>query len=232
MSGPTTIYAGEKPFAWSYSKIKNYRSCPKRHFHVDYAKDFKEEESEILVWGNEVHAAFAKRLGKKTALPATMSNWEGMLQKVECIPGVLHVEQKYGLRSDLTGCAYFGDSSVWYRGIADVAIICDERGAAIDWKLGKIIEDSMQLALMAGCLFGHYPKLQQVDTYFFWLKDNARTHQVFTRPDMIKVWATVLPEVNQLKEAYRTTTFPPKPGGLCKKYCPVSSCPYHGVGDQ
>lgn len=232
MSGPITSYAGEKPFTWSYSKIKNYRSCPKRHFHVDYAKDFKEEESEILIWGNQVHDAFAKRLSKKTELPTTMSNWGPMLERVERIPGVLFVEQKYGLRSDLTGCAYFGDSSVWYRGIADVVVIHGDRGAAIDWKLGKIIEDSVQLALMAACLFGHFPRLSQVDTFFFWLKDDARTHQVFTRADMVNVWAAVLPEVNQLKEAYKTMTFPPKPSGLCRKWCPVRSCPYYGVGND
>ena len=33
-----------------------------------------------------------------------------------------------------------------------------------------------------------------------------------------------------MEEAYRTTTYPPKPSGLCSSYCPVTSCPYHGKG--
>ena len=53
-----------KPFSWSWSKLKNFRTCPKRHYHVDIAKDFKEDDSEDLLWGNEVHEALAKRIGK------------------------------------------------------------------------------------------------------------------------------------------------------------------------
>lgn len=228
MSGPVTTYAKGKPFAWSYSKIKNFRACPKKHFHVDVAKDFKEDESEILTWGNEVHGALARRLDKKTPLPASMSQYEKLALGVEKIPGKMYVEQKYGLKDDYTGCGYF-ESGVWYRGVADVAVINGVRGMAIDWKLGKIIEDSMQLALMAGCLFGHFPQLEQVDTVFFWLKDDAKTRQVFTRADMVGIWASILPEVATLKAAYETMTFPPKQGGLCRKWCPVRSCPYNGV---
>jgi spore coat polysaccharide biosynthesis protein SpsF (cytidylyltransferase family) len=49
---------GPKPFAWSYSKLKNYEVCPKRHWHVDVKKDFKEAESEALKQGNLVHKLF------------------------------------------------------------------------------------------------------------------------------------------------------------------------------
>jgi hypothetical protein len=48
-----------KPFAWSYSKLKNFEACPKRHYHVDIAKDFKEADSEALLWGNRVHKGLA-----------------------------------------------------------------------------------------------------------------------------------------------------------------------------
>ena len=200
--------------------------------HVDVLKDFKEDESEILTWGNEVHKAFAKRLGAKTPLPKTMENWEGLMRKVESIPGEMLVEQKYALReSDLTGCEYFARDA-WFRIVADVVVINEQRALAIDWKLGKIIEDSAQLALGAAAIFGHFPNVQQVDTSFMWLRDDAKTHQVFTRADMPAVWATVLPEVNQLKAMHETMTFPPKPGGLCRKWCPVRSCPYYGVGND
>ena len=44
-----------KKFSWSWSKLKNWRSCPKRHYHVDLAKDFKEPPSEALKWGDLFH---------------------------------------------------------------------------------------------------------------------------------------------------------------------------------
>ena len=28
--------------------------------------------------------------------------------------------------------------------------------------------------------------------------------------------------------AYDTTTYPAKPGPLCRRYCPVAACPHHG----
>jgi hypothetical protein len=223
----TTVYGKPKSFAWSYSKIKNYASCPKRHFHVDVAKDFKEDESEILTWGNEVHDKLAKRLAKKTPLPDSMKDYESWAKKLEGFPGQMLVEQKYGLTEDFRKAEFFG-RDVWYRGIADVVIINDERALAVDWKLGKILEDSQQLALMAACLFGTYPAVQRVDTLFVWLKDDARTHEVFKREDMPTMWANMLPRVQQLRKAYEDNLFPPKPGYLCRRYCPVKTCPHHG----
>jgi len=48
--------------------------------------------------------------------------------------------------------------------------------------------------------------------------------------DMMPLWAGLMPEINQLAEAHRTTTYPPKPSGICVRHCPVTSCPYHGKG--
>ena len=55
-----------KPFAWSYSRLKNFEVCPKRHYEIDIAKNIKEEESEALLWGNTVHRSCADRLSKGT----------------------------------------------------------------------------------------------------------------------------------------------------------------------
>ena len=228
MSAAVTTYNKGKPFSFSYSKLKNVRACPKKYLHVDVLKDVKEDESEILTWGNLVHKAFADRLGKNKPLPIGMTQYESMLTKVEQLPGKMVVEQKYALReNDLTGCEYFARDA-WFRIIADVVVFNDNKALAIDWKLGKIIEDSMQLALVAAAIFGHYPDLKSVTTSFFWLKDEANTRQDFTRADMPAVWAAILPEVKQLKSMHDTMTFPAKPGGLCSKWCPVLSCEHNG----
>jgi hypothetical protein len=98
----------------------------------------------------------------------------------------------------------------------------------LDWKTGKILEDGVQLALMAACVFAHHPQIQKLRTEFVWLKEDATTRADFTREDMVKVWAGVLPRVEVLEKAYKTTDFPPTPNNLCRKWCPVTSCPYHG----
>jgi hypothetical protein len=225
-----TTYARGKPFTWSYSKLKNFDVCPKRHWHIDIVKNVKEEESEILQWGNEVHDKLAKRLDKKKPLPATMQDFERHCAGIEKMPGQLYVEQKYGLTEDFSPCTFF-DSKVWYRGIGDVVVVAPPRALAIDWKLGKVIDDSQQLALMAACIFGHYPEVDQVDTIFMWLKEDARTHQVFKRAEMPAMWNALMPRIKTYKYAVEHDIFPAKPGGLCKRWCPVDTCQYHGGGD-
>lgn len=228
----TTTFASGKPFTWSYSKIKNYEACPKKHWHIDIVKNVKEEESDILAWGNLVHEKMAKRLGKdKVPLPKEMEQFEHHATGIERVPGSLFVEQKYGLTKDFAGCKYF-DSRVWYRGVGDVVCVYKERAIITDWKLGKVLEDSVQLALMAACVFGHFPEVKQVDTIFQWLAYDARTHEVFKRDDMPGVWAAILPRVHQYQAAVENEEFPAKPSGLCRRHCPVSVCPYYGEGSN
>ena len=86
----------------------------------------------------------------------------------------------------------------------------------------------MQLALMAQCVFAHHPSIEKIRTEFVWLKEEATTRADFTRADMVGVWAGLLPRVKTLEDAYASANFPPKPGYLCRRFCPVTSCPHHG----
>jgi hypothetical protein len=228
-----------KPFAWSYSKLKNFETCPKRHWHVDINKDVKEEEGEALLWGNEVHKALANRIAKNAALPAGMDKFERWVQKVvtgQGNPGVqVLVEQQLAINKDFGKTGWFpsdakraGTGDPWYRGIGDVIKIVGPVALIVDWKTGKILEDSQQLALMAACVFAHYPEVQKVRSLFVWLKDDAETKEDFHRNDMAAMWKHLWPRIEALKHAHDTTTYPAKPGPLCRRYCPVTACPHHG----
>lgn len=98
-----------------------------------------------------------------------------------------------------------------------------------DWKTGKILEDSVQLALMAQCVFAHHPEVQRVRSEFIWLKEDATTRADFSREDMVKLWVSLNPRIAALEHAHNTTTYPAKPGSLCRRWCPVKACPHHGV---
>src|SRR5688572_13410239 len=112
---------GPKPFSWSYSRLKNYEACPKRHFHVDIAKDFKEAESEQLKQGNIVHKMFEDRLGnKKTPFPEAYAPiYEPWAERVESGPGTILVEQQLAISADFAPCAWFAPTA-WYRAKIDV----------------------------------------------------------------------------------------------------------------
>lgn len=224
----TTTGRKPKAFAWSYSKLKNFETCPKRSWHLDHAKDIREEESEQLAYGNTLHKVLAEAISGKAPLPKHFSNMKPWVDKVTGVGnGTILVEQQLAITKDFGPTEWFGKDA-WYRGIADVIKIVGPVAAVLDWKTGKIIEDGVQLALMAACVFAHHPDIQKIRTEFIWLKEDAVTRADFSRNDMAKVWAGVLPRVQMLENALTTSTFPAKPSFLCRKWCPVETCAHHG----
>ncbi len=224
----TRLNSGAKPFSWSYSKLKNFESCPKRHYHVDVLKDIKEDQSDALVWGNIVHKALEQRIIKSTPLPVGMEPYEQWCLKVIGDgTGEIFGEQKLAITKDFAPCTYF-DRAAWYRSVADILKIDGSVGLAVDWKTGKILEDGSQLALMAACAFAHYPDLMVIRTEFIWLKEDASTRADFRREQLAEIWKSIWPRIEALEHAYKTTSFPAKPNYLCKRWCPVSSCIHHG----
>lgn len=233
MSVATVTTRGRpKAWAWSYSKLKNYETCPKRSYHCDIAKDVKEEESEQLLYGNNLHKYIAGAISGAAPLPKGFTNLQPWVDKVQAQPAhtsiKLLVEQQLAINADFGPTTWFGNDA-WYRGIADVIKVMGPVAVVLDWKTGKILEDGVQLALMAACVFAHHPEIQKIRTEFVWLKEDATTRADFTRDDMPRVWAGVLPRVQVLENAAKTMNYPPKPGFLCKRYCPVTQCPHNGT---
>ena len=222
-----TTYSKPKPFSWSWSKIKNFNTCPRRYYEIDVAKRVKEEESETLAWGNSVHDALHKYVAKGTPLPKAMVQFQDIADKVKNAKGTVIVEQKFALTEELEPCDFF-DKKAWFRGIADALVVNGRVALAIDYKLGKVLEDSQQLSLLAACVLAHHPEVEKVRTEYWWLKDDAVSRAHFSRESLPEIWNNVMPHVKQLKEAHETMTFPPKQSGLCKRFCPVVSCPHHG----
>lgn len=217
-----------KSFAWSYSRLKNFATCPKRYFNVDVAKLVKEEESEVLVWGNKVHEALANYVGKGEPLPRGMETYQKVADRVKNAKGTIVVEQKLAITKEHAPCTFF-DREAWFRCVVDALVINGPVAMAIDYKLGKILEESQQLALTAAVIFSHHPEVQKIRTEFWWLKEEAESRADFTREDLPSIWNNVLPRVQQLQAAHESMTFPAKPGGLCRRYCPVDACPHHGI---
>ncbi len=228
-----TTYNRPKPFAWSFSKLKNYETCPKRHYHVDVARDVSEPESEELKFGNMLHDYLAKRLGpSKLPLPEPLKMYEKYAAKVD-MPinypqGKLLVEQKLAITKDYEPCDWRSNTA-WYRGIADVLKVIGPVALLVDWKTGKVSEESQQLVLAAACVFAHYPQVKKVRAEFVWLKFDATTREDIAREDMPMMWANLMPRIAELQAAHEKVIYPPKPGHLCRKWCPVKACPHHGT---
>lgn len=239
------IQARPKEWAWSYSKLKNYESCPKRHYEVDLVKNFNDlidpvtgKENEFIAEGNKAHAALAAAC-QGGSLPTNYSHFQRWVDLVVSGPGQLLVEQKYAITRDFNPTTYFA-RDVWYRGIGDVVRLNGRAALVLDWKTGKIAEDSVQLALMAACIFAHYPTIDVVRSEFIWLKEECSTPELFKRSPsvpieatvMADVWSELLPRVDRLETAAKKLDYPPKPGPFCMKFCPVQSCPFWRKGSR
>jgi hypothetical protein len=219
-----------KPFTWSYSRIKNYETCPKRYYNIDVAKNFKEPDNEELTYGNTLHKVLADAISGKNPLPEGYKKFQKYVDRVTKAQNPnaqILVEQQLAITKDFGPTTWFGDD-VWFRGVLDAVKIVGPVAAILDWKTGKIVEDGIQLALFAQCLFSHHPQVQKIRTEFVWLKHDATTRADFSRADMVGVWAGLLPRVITLENAHKAMEFPPKSGGLCRKYCAVTSCPHNG----
>ena len=223
-----------KPFAWSYSRLKNFETCAKRHYHLDIAKDVQQPPSEHLEWGDLVHKSAAAYLGKGLELPPGMPRlklWSDRVLKARDTLGAkLLVEQKLAITESLKPCAYF-DSDCWLRTVVDVLALAPPVAMLMDWKTGRRTEDAVQLALSAAVVFAHYPEVKKVRTEFIWLKegDDKSSREDFIRADMHQLWHALHPRLYALKRAYADNEFLPTHNSLCKYWCPVKSCKHWGT---
>jgi hypothetical protein len=222
-----------KEWSWSYSKLKNFRTCAYRHQQIDLDKNFVEEQDPNgpLAWGNAVHAALAATLGNGVPLPAHMRPYQKWVEKIKNRSGKLYVEQKYAIDRNFQKTEYFAPN-VWFRGIADAVVIDGTVGVVSDFKTGKLVVDSVQLMLMAQCLFAHFPELQRVGSEFIWLAEDAMTPEVYTRQDVAHGWIGLLDHVAEMENAFKTKVYPKKPSGLCRNYCPVRDCEFYKRGGR
>ena len=233
-----------KPFAWSYSKIKNFETCPKRHFHVDLVGDWREKESEQLRAGNELHDAMARAIGNiggkqpdgrdAQPLPEHLSAYQPLVdghRKSRETGAVVATEMKLAINARFEPVAWMAKDA-WFRAIADVLVLYGPVALADDWKTGKVVDDSPQLQMGALAIMAHYPQVQRVANRFQWLKESSVSQEIITPADKPRIWAMLQPRVERLRVAYTTPDpgkgFPPQPGPLCRRYCPVKTCPYHG----
>ena len=231
-----------KSFAWSFSKLKNYETCPRRYQAVDLEKSHGQEgpPSVELQRGDELHTAMKNRVQGSSPLPAQfiyMEPWANKLTQVLSPYQIIQCELKLSTDKHGKPTGYF-DKKTWLRGLIDYFRLLPAHkedvdvGHIVDYKTGKPpkIWDGTQLMLNAYLIFASYAKCQMVRVDYLWTEYNDTTHETYKREDMPKLMADLLPRVEVMEQAHLTNVFPPKPCGLCKDYCPVESCEFWGKG--
>lgn len=241
-----------KPFSWSYSKLKNYETCPRRHYHCDLKRDIQEPESDALLWGNMLHDALANAIGTddnhlrepreritQKPLPEDMKRYQPWVAKMLNARGLgakVYAEQSLAITRQFKPCSWFG-ADAWFRTKVDALVVSPDAqfASGYDWKTGKMVEDSPQLLMTAIAVMMHNPTIQAVRTEFVWLKfmkdDDpfGCTDRIsFRREEIPQLWSGLVPRIKNLQRAYDEKTYPATPGGLCRRWCPVHTCEHHG----
>ena len=122
------------------------------------------------------------------------------------------------------------DPNVWWRGIADLAIVNGNSAKVIDYKAGKSAKyaDKDQLELMALAVFKHFPDVTKVDAALLFVVAKAFIKGSYSRADAPALWAGWLQRYNKIPAAKANGVWNPKTSGLCKAHCVVLSCLHNG----
>lgn len=227
MNNTTVVNTTTPGFAWSYSALKNFETCPRRYHEYNVAKTVVEPESDAIRQGHAVHAAFEARVSKGTELPLGMGMHEPMLAKLASAPGKVYAERKLALSSDFTPTTFFG-KNVWFRAVLDYTNVNGDRAVVVDYKTGKVSIDETQLQLAAATVFAHDGRIERVRTALVFTAYEQVERAEYVRADVTEIWAGILPRVRKMIEARMKQEYPPNPGGLCRRYCAIASCPFHG----
>jgi len=214
-------------FSWSFSKLQSSETCGYRYQQVDLLKKFKDEDRTALEWGDQVHKAFAKALIREEPLPPEMAPWEHWIDDFKALPGRIIVEAKWALDRNFNKCPWSAPTA-WYRGKADATRVDGPVADGVDWKTGGIKEDETQLLLMAQLVFAHFPEVKRCRQRFVWLKHDCATTRTYNRSDMAQQWLGILQRVQNLEAMETTKNFPKRPSVLCREWCPVTDCEFHG----
>ena len=217
-----------KTVAWSHSALTAFETCPKKYYHLKVAKDFKDVQGEAALWGQQVHKHLEERAKDSKPLPDHLKQFEPVIEKILAKDGKRLIEHQIALTKNLTPTTWFG-KDVWCRSIIDIGIVNDRAAVILDWKTGARKPDNDQMRLFAGVAFKQFPWVEKITTAFVWLKENKTDKEVYTREEHeSEIWKGVMPRVIRLEQAFEKNSWPAKPSGLCRNYCPVRSCEFCG----
>lgn len=214
---------------WSFSSLKTFQQCPKKYYHTKVVKDVKEPDTQATLYGKAVHTAAEDNVRDGTPIPEKFAYMEPILDMLKRIPGERLCEEKLGLTVDLKPTE-FDAPDVWWRGIADLVILNEEKGVAhsVDYKTSKSARyaDTKQLDLVATGIFAKYPKIDRVKSALVFVVSKEFVKAEHTRDKIADYIKKPAADVARIEAALDNGVWNPISGPLCK-FCSVKQCEYN-----
>ena len=227
-----------KPLPCSHSALVCHDNCPEQYHHKYVLKDLPPEaKSSEQLWGTFVHTEFELYLSRPgRELPPDLLIHRPVLDKLitdgEADGCFLVAEQKVALSTKMQPCGYFEKSdlvSLFWCGVIDAHVIdkVNARARIVDYKTGKKKEDWDQLAQNAIWIFQNYPSINLINAQFYWVTDQTVSKRVWARTEMDTLYTQGFGQrVLAYAHSFKTDTWPKKQSGLCKGWCPVTTCQF------
>jgi len=217
---------------WSYSTLEKFETCPRQYHEIKILKTVVEEESEHQLWGKEVHTAIENYIaggGKaKTDLPEKMWHWRDVIDKIVAMPArEMLTEVPVSLNESFQPVEWESEHC-WTRGVIDLLVLGNRSAIVLDWKTGKR-KATEQLKLYAAYVFALYPHIDVVHTALVWLKERRIDKATIKREEVPEIWGKFIERAARLKSAFERDSWPERPNGLCKAWCPIVQCQFNGL---
>ena len=233
----------------THSSLAVFDLCPRQYDAKYRTKSVKFQQSYEGEWGDLAHKSleaqlkaggnypYPDRIHKDTGQNIRDYQWVGqvLLQRAKDRGGYVLPERKFAVGYDRETSDYW-DKSSWLRGMIDVTIIYPERREAevYDLKTGKKKDDSLQVDLYSVSAMLDYGNVDTVKAGYIWAKlppnKAIDKPKAYTRDDIQPILNTFAAKTADVRHAWETGVFPPRPNGLCGRWCDVTGCEYNGRG--
>src|ERR1700719_403105 len=211
--GDIPAFLDRRPFVGTYTNLHTFRDvCEHQAYRRYVIKDQPYVETEAMRFGNEVHAAFEKRVGQGKVLPESMKGWDKHAQPFDKYDVL--VEQKLGMTDKGQACDFW-DNRVWFRGKNDVTVILNDKALLTDWKTGgSRFEDPFELKTNALLLKAKHPQLRAIVGRYIYLKED-KISQMYDLSDFQATWLEINRLMNLIAEKRKSGEWIKKKSGLC-----------------
>jgi RecB family exonuclease len=161
-------------------------------------------------------------------LPENFTKLKKALDVLRALQGTKYCELEMGITENIEPCA-FDDPGAWMRGIADLLIVDGAKGYVVDYKTGSSrYPDKDQLLLMSLMAFAKFPELEHIKAALVFIKDSVLVRTAYTREEALATVPAWRQRTERLDAAQRSSFWPERPNGLCRRYCPARSCAHNG----
>lgn len=216
-------------YTWSYSSIDLFKQCPYKYYRLRVVKDIVEPPTEAIMYGKDLHKAAEDYVRDGTPIPNKYDFVKPTLDRLLAIKGEKLCEYKMGLRYDLSACGFF-DKDVWWRGVADLVIVKDDKAYVLDYKTGKTAKYATkdQLEILSLAVFKHFPQVKRVKAGLLFVVSKDFVKADYDKDHESPGWSKWVERTKELEGAIKNSVWIKKPNFTCRKYCKILDCEHNG----